>query len=129
MNDIVSEQRAGIQANLFRMLGRFPEIATKHDYYLAAAYAVRDLMLARWVRTASTYYEHASRTVAYMSAEFLIGPQLGKNLISLGIYEQSRRAVHELGQDPDALLAQEDEPGLGNGGLGRLAACYMDSLA
>ena len=129
MNDIVSEQRAGIQANLFRMLGRFPEIATKHDYYLAAAYAVRDLMLAHWVRTASTYYEHASRTVAYMSAEFLIGPQLGKNLISLGIFEQSRRAVHELGQDPDALLAQEDEPGLGNGGLGRLAACYMDSLA
>lgn len=129
MNDLVSEHRAGIQANLFRMLGRFPEIATKHDYYLAAAYAVRDLMLARWVRTASTYYEHASRTVAYMSAEFLIGPQLGKNLICLGIYEQSRRAVHELGQDPDALLEQEDEPGLGNGGLGRLAACYMDSLA
>ena len=129
MNDVVSEHREGIQENLFRMLGRFPEIATKHDYYLAAAFTVRDRILRRWVTTASTYFEHASRTVCYLSAEFLIGPQLGKNLLNLGYFEQARQAAHELGQDFDALLEQEDEPGLGNGGLGRLAACYMDSLA
>ncbi|HUY91340.1 MAG TPA: glycogen/starch/alpha-glucan phosphorylase [Pirellulales bacterium] len=129
MNQTVNEQRTGIQENLFRMLGRFPEIATQHDYFLAAAFTVRDQILRNWVRTASTYFEHASRTVCYLSAEFLIGPQLGKNLLNLGIFEQARQAAHELGQDPDALLAQEEEPGLGNGGLGRLAACYMDSLA
>ena len=129
MSDIVSEHREGIQENLFRMLGRFPEIATKHDYYLAAAFTVRDQILRRWVTTASTYFEHASRTVCYLSAEFLIGPQLGKNLLNLGYFEQARQAAHELRQDFDVLLEQEDEPGLGNGGLGRLAACYMDSLA
>lgn len=123
------ELRQGIEENLFRMLGRFPEIATGNDYYLATAYTVRDWMLRRWVRTASTYFEKASRTVAYLSAEFLIGPQLGKNLINLGILDAAKQAVRELGHDLDALLELEEEPGLGNGGLGRLAACYMDSLA
>jgi len=129
MNHTIVEIRSGIQENLFRMLGRFPEIATRNDYYLATAYTVRDFMLRRWVRTASTYFEKASRTAVYMSAEFLIGPQLGKNMLNLGIYDQTKQALAELGQDLDVLLDQEAEPGLGNGGLGRLAACYMDSLA
>jgi glycogen phosphorylase len=124
-----AELRQGIEENLFRRLGRFPEIATGNDYYLATAYTVRDWMLRRWVRTASTYFEKASRTVAYLSAEFLIGPQLGKNLLNLGIFDAAKQAVRELGHDLDALLELEEEPGLGNGGLGRLAACYMDSLA
>jgi starch phosphorylase len=64
-----------------------------------------------------------------MSAEFLIGPQLGNNLINLGIFDNARQAMQELGLDLDMLLDQEEEPGLGNGGLGRLAACYLDSLA
>ena len=64
MIDTVKQIRLGIEENLFRMLGRFPEIATRHDYYLATAYTVRDWMLRRWVRTAATYFEHASRTVA-----------------------------------------------------------------
>ncbi|HVX64819.1 MAG TPA: glycogen/starch/alpha-glucan phosphorylase [Pirellulales bacterium] len=123
------EIQHGIEENLYRMLGRFPEIATRHDYYLATAYTVRDWILRRWVRTASTYFEQTSRTVVYLSAEFLIGPQLGKNLINLGIYEATRRAVAALGQDLQVLIEEEDEPGLGNGGLGRLAACYMESLA
>jgi starch phosphorylase len=67
--------------------------------------------------------------VSYLSAEFLMGPHLGNSLISLGLYDQVRQAVHQLGLDLDHLLAQEEEPGLGNGGLGRLAACFMDSLA
>ena len=129
MSDTPRELAVGIQQNLCRVLGRFPEIATRHDYYLAVAYTVRDWMLREWVKTASTYFEKESRTVAYLSAEFLIGPQLGSNLVSLGIYEDARQAVASLGQDLDVLLDQEEEPGLGNGGLGRLAACYMESLA
>src|SRR5207237_703236 len=70
-----------------------------------------------------------SRTVSYLSAEFLMGPQLENNLINLGIYEEARDAMKTLGLDLQELLEQEEEPGLGNGGLGRLAACYLDSLA
>jgi glycogen phosphorylase len=69
------------------------------------------------------------KIVCYLSAEFLLGPRLGNCLINLGIYDQVRQAVEESGLDLKELLEQEVEPGLGNGGLGRLAACYMDSLA
>jgi len=115
--------------NLFYMQGKFPALATKRDYYLALAYVVRDRLLQRWVSTAAAYTKQRSRTVAYLSAEFLIGPHLGNNLINLGIYAQVQQAIAELGLDFDELLQQEDEPGLGNGGLGRLAACFLDSLA
>ncbi|MGA2364853.1 MAG: glycogen/starch/alpha-glucan phosphorylase [Steroidobacteraceae bacterium] len=115
--------------NLFYIQGKFPALATGNDYYMALAYAVRDRLLQRWISTACTYTSQGSRTVAYMSAEFLMGPHLGNNLINLGIYETARQAVAELGLDLDVLLRQELEPGLGNGGLGRLAACFIDSLA
>ena len=121
--------RRDIIDKLFCMAGHFPAIATTNDYYLAVAYAVRDRIVRHWVRTAEQYLTKASRTAAYFSAEFLIGPQLGKNLINLGIYAQAEQALRELGQDLGTILEQEAEPGLGNGGLGRLAACYMDSLA
>ena len=109
--------------NLFYMQGKFPALATRPDYYMALAYTVRDRMLQRWVSTAAAYTKQGSRTVAYLSAEFLMGPHLGNNLVNLGIYDTARTAVAELGLDLDELLAHEDEPGLGNGGLGRLAAC------
>ncbi len=115
--------------DLFYMQGKFPGLATQNDYYMALAYAVRDRMLQRWISTASAYTKQGSRTVAYLSAEFLMGPHLGNNLINLGIYECAQQAMTELGFDFDGLLAQEAEPGLGNGGLGRLAACFIDSLA
>jgi starch phosphorylase len=115
--------------NLFYIQGKFPVLATAYDYYMALAYAVRDRMLQRWNSTASAYTQQGSRTVAYLSAEFLMGPYLGNNLINLGIHETARQALAELGLDLDELLRQEDEPGLGNGGLGRLAACFIDSLA
>ena len=115
--------------NLFCMQARFPAVATKNDHYQALAYTVRDRMLARWLRSAETYKDNASRTVCYLSAEFLLGPHLGANLLNLGITEPVRTAMHELGLDLEDLLEQEEEPGLGNGGLGRLAACYMESLA
>jgi starch phosphorylase len=114
---------------LFATLGRFPEGATPNDRYLALALAVRRQVMRRWVATSETYFKSASRTVCYLSAEFLLGPHLGNNLLNLGLQEEARLAMSELGHDLDAILAQEEEPGLGNGGLGRLAACYMDSLA
>jgi starch phosphorylase len=109
--------------------GKTPALATKHDYYMALAYTVRDRMLHRWISTASTYTQQGSRTVAYLSAEFLMGPHLGNNLVNLGMYSEMREAVSEMGFNLEELLALEDEPGLGNGGLGRLAACFLDSLA
>ncbi len=115
--------------NLFYTQGKFLQVATHKDYYQALAYTVRDRLLYRWVSTATAYTDHASRTVSYLSAEFLMGPSLGNNLINLGILDEVRQAVAELGLDLDELLEQEAEPGLGNGGLGRLAACFIDSLA
>ena len=115
--------------NLFNVQGKFPALATRHDFYLALAYAVRDQLLERWISTAAIYTAQKSRTVAYLSAEFLMGPHLGNNLVNLGLYDEVKQAVAELGLDLNELLREEPEPGLGNGGLGRLAACFLDSLA
>ncbi len=115
--------------NLYYVQGKFPALATKHDYYMALAFTVRDRLLQRWISTAAAYTREGSRTVAYFSAEFLLGPHLGNNLINLGIEEPVREAIRELGLSYEELIALEEEPGLGNGGLGRLAACYLDSMA
>ena len=115
--------------NLYCVQGKFPALATKHDYYMALAYTVRDRMLQRWISTAAAYTRQGARTVAYLSAEFLLGPHLANNLINLGIEEPVRAAIRQLGLSYEELIAQEEEPGLGNGGLGRLAACYLDSMA
>jgi glycogen phosphorylase len=123
-----SLQRAVLD-NLICLQARPPELATPHDWYMALAYSVRDRMLARWVSTVRTYAARDVKVACYLSAEFLIGPQLGNNLINLGVEAAARTAMQALGQDLDALIALEEEPGLGNGGLGRLAACYLDSLA
>lgn len=125
----VAAIKQGFVNNLHYVQGKFREVATRNDNYMALAYTIRDRMLRRWVATAHTYYEKASRSVGYLSAEFLLGPHLGNNLINLGIYDQTRQAMSELGLNLHDLLDQEEEPGLGNGGLGRLAACYLDSLA
>ncbi|MCG6923544.1 MAG: glycogen/starch/alpha-glucan phosphorylase [Acidobacteria bacterium] len=115
--------------NLRYTLGRFPAVATPNDRYLALAHAVRDRLMDRWMRSGEAYYRAHARTVCYLSAEYLLGPHLGNNLLNLGVLDEARQAMEELGLDFDRLLEQEEEPGLGNGGLGRLAACYMDSLA
>jgi starch phosphorylase len=127
--------RAGLRQafldNLLFVQGKFPALATAHDYYMALAYTVRDRIMQRWISTAAAYTRKGSRTVCYLSAEFLMGPHLGNNLVNLGIHDEVAAAVQELelGIDLDGLLAEEPEPGLGNGGLGRLAACFLDSLA
>jgi len=93
-------------------------------------YTVRDRQLHRWINTSETYLKQKEpKVVCYLSAEFPVGPRLRNNLVNLGIYDEVRQAVEEFGLNLNELLEQEAEPGLGNGGLGRLAACYMDSLA
>jgi glycogen phosphorylase len=125
----VEEIKRGFIDNLFCIQARFPAVASKNDYYQALAYTVRDRLLARWARSAETYKNLAPRSVCYLSAEFLTGPHLGANLLNLGITDRVKLALEELGLDIDELIEQEEEPGLGNGGLGRLAACYLESLA
>ena len=115
--------------NLFYVQGRFLEVASLNDKYKALAYTIRDRMLHRWVATVRAYQQVNPRTVCYLSAEYLPGPFTGNNLLNLGIAEETRKALASLGLDLDEFLEHEEEPGLGNGGLGRLAACFMDSLA
>ncbi|MBI4693805.1 MAG: glycogen/starch/alpha-glucan phosphorylase [Gammaproteobacteria bacterium] len=115
--------------NLFYVQGRSFESATAVDHYQALAATARDRMLRRFVRSSQVHKTMQNRTICYLSAEYLPGPHLANNLINLGILEQTRTAMTELGVDFELVLDQEEEPGLGNGGLGRLAACFMDSLA
>jgi starch phosphorylase len=125
----VETLRRALADNLVYIQGKFPSYATQNDLYMALAYTVRDRLLQRWLNTTTTHHKPDVKVVGYLSAEFLMGPHLGNNLINLDIYEPVRQAVEESGLDLQDLLNQEEEPGLGNGGLGRLAACYMDSLA
>ena len=115
--------------NLFYVTARTFDNATTLDHYTALAYTIRDRLLARYIATDEDYKRRDVKSVAYLSAEFLIGPQLGNNILSLDLQDNVREAMKELGLDFEAILEAEEEPGLGNGGLGRLAACYLDSLA
>ena len=115
--------------HLFYTIGKFPKISGKNDFYLALAHTIRDRSLHRWISSTAQYNRTAPRTVAYLSAEFLMGPHLGNHLINLGIADSVREALAEMKLDYNEVLRQEEEPGLGNGGLGRLAACFLDSLA
>lgn len=115
--------------NLCCALGRVPAAATLNDTYTALAMTIRDRVLRQSVETMEKYGEQDARIVAYLSAEFLPGPHLANNILNLGIEEQTRQAMSELHYRLEDLLEQEEEPGLGNGGLGRLASCYLDSLA
>ncbi|MEO1592338.1 MAG: glycogen/starch/alpha-glucan phosphorylase [Cyanobacteria bacterium J06632_22] len=125
----VETLRRALADNLFYVQGKFPGTATPMDYYMALAYTVRDRILQRWIASAQSYHKPEVRAVAYLSAEYLLGPHLANNLVNLDIAEPVREAVKRVGLDLDELIEQEEEPGLGNGGLGRLAACYMESLA
>jgi starch phosphorylase len=124
-----AELKQAILDNLYYIQTRIPELATTNDWYMAVAYVVRDHMMNDWIEAFRRTRRTRVRIVSYLSAEFLIGPQLGNNLLNVhGIRDSVQTALTDLGQDLNKLLAHEPEPGLGNGGLGRLAACYMDSL-
>ncbi len=121
--------RQAVSDHLTYSIARPPAVLTPEHYYRALALAVRDRMQQRWMATTQDWLESPAKVTCYLSAEFLMGPQLGNNLLNLGIEAQARQALTDLGQDLDIILSCEKEPGLGNGGLGRLAACYLDSLA
>ena len=103
--------------------------ATRMDHFISLALSVRDHLVNRWLQTQQSYYENDVKRVYYLSMEFLIGRLLTNNLINLGIYDEYKLALDELGHDIHELEETEVEAGLGNGGLGRLAACFLDSIA
>ena len=115
--------------NLYYRQGRVAEFATRNEWYTAVALTVRDRLIDRFIKTSRALSARNTKMVCYLSAEFLVGPQLMQNLINLGLHDQFRQAVEILGLDFNELVEQEEEPGLGNGGLGRLAACFLESLA
>ncbi|MFM7736493.1 MAG: glycogen/starch/alpha-glucan phosphorylase [Alphaproteobacteria bacterium] len=127
-NDVASLRRDFLQKLAFELM-KFEGLATPNDHYLALSYTLRDRLLERWMQSARTYMESGHRTVIYLSAEYLLGPQLGNALLNLGVESTAREAMASLGLSLDAMVEHEEDPGLGNGGLGRLAACFMDSLA
>jgi starch phosphorylase len=122
---------AGLVDNLLYLQARLPRHATRNDWYMALACTIRDRLLERYIAGIEAISHGAStaKVVAYLSAEFLTGPHLGNSLVNLGLWDAAREAVSSVGHDLATLVEHEEEPGLGNGGLGRLAACYMDSLA
>ncbi|BBZ33051.1 glycogen phosphorylase [Mycolicibacterium confluentis] len=120
---------AAVSDHLLYSIARPSVALTPDHYYRALSLAVRDRMQKRWMSTTQDWLDLSNKVTCYLSAEFLMGPQLGNNLINLQIEQQARDALAALGQNLDEILACEEEPGLGNGGLGRLAACYLDSLA
>lgn len=103
--------------------------ATKRDCYQALAFAVRDRLVGRWIETQQKYYTQDAKRVYYLSMEFLIGRTLGNSLVNIDLHEECRQALHELSLDLEELRELEWDAGLGNGGLGRLAACFLDSMA
>lgn len=121
--------KASILNHLRYTLARDPENATKDEWWTATCYAVRDRLLDRFMKTQEVHYKKKVRRAYYLSLEYLMGRLLVNNLHSAGLYEPAREALEQLGQDFEEIASEEADMGLGNGGLGRLAACFLDSLA
>ncbi|HEX9241924.1 MAG TPA: glycogen/starch/alpha-glucan phosphorylase [Anaeromyxobacter sp.] len=109
--------------------GKDEHTATSLDRFFAIAYSVRDRMMRNWIETQQSYYRNDAKRVYYLSLEFLMGRALENNLLNLGLVDPTRSALKDLGLELSDLFASEPDAGLGNGGLGRLAACFLDSLA
>ena len=134
----VEDDRTGMQPivleraltdHLHYSQGKVLETATPHDEFMSLAYMVRDRLVRRWIETQKTYYDEDVKRVYYLSAEFLLGRALASNLISLGIYDECEQVLEKVGLRLADVIEQEPDAGLGNGGLGRLAACFLDSMA
>ena len=121
--------RDSIIHHLLSFQGRDPERSGASDIYKALAFTLRDIMVEKWIKTQKTFYAKKKKRVYYLSLEFLIGRSLGNSIINLGLYDEVKQAVSELGFSMEEIREQEEDAALGNGGLGRLAACFMDSIA
>ena len=129
MNFNAEAFKASLSARLKRQYGKEISQATKHDLYDAVAASAMEIITENWMKTRNAYYNHQGRRVYYLSAEFLMGRALSNNLINAGIMEGVKDVLKELNIDYNLVEDQEPDAGLGNGGLGRLAACFLDSLA
>ncbi|WP_233113729.1 glycogen/starch/alpha-glucan phosphorylase [Aggregatibacter actinomycetemcomitans] len=125
----VASLKKAIVYKLIFLIGRSPKEASQRDWLNATLYAVRDFVTEGWITTARRARTEGSRRVYYLSMEFLIGRTLSNAMIAEGLYEVTRDALSELNVDLEEIIQKEVDPGLGNGGLGRLAACFMDSIA
>ncbi|KAM9841956.1 glycogen phosphorylase, liver form [Aulostomus maculatus] len=125
----VTELKKGFNRHLHFTLVKDRNIATPRDYYFALAHTVRDHLVGRWIRTQQFYYEADPKRVYYLSLEFYMGRTLQNTMINLGLQNACDEAIYQLGLDMEELEEMEEDAGLGNGGLGRLAACFLDSMA
>ena len=121
--------RQAMAEHLYHSLGKATQSATKRDLYMALSLVVRDLLIDRRRKTTDAHYAANPKFVYYLSAEYMLGKQLSQNLLYTALTELAGQAMGEIGLSLDEFLELEAEPGLGNGGLGRLAACFIDSLA
>ncbi|PID74404.1 MAG: glycogen phosphorylase [Deltaproteobacteria bacterium] len=121
--------KESILHHLTSFQGRDPERSGSLDVYMALAYTMRDILVQKWIATQKSYYAKKKKRVYYLSLEFLIGRSLGNSIINLGLLNDVRQALDELGFSLEEIEDQEEDAALGNGGLGRLAACFMDSIA
>ncbi len=128
-NGDIDKLKRAFAYKLFYQLGKTALSVSLNDYYLAVSSTLRDRMQLLFINSTEALLEKKIRTVCYLSAEFLMGPHLCNNLVSMGLFENFLQATRETGLNLRDIIDHEEEPGLGNGGLGRLAACYLDSLA
>ena len=126
--DVEGVKKAIVYKLIF-LIGRSPKEASQRDWLNATLYAVRDLVTEGWITTARQSRAEETRRVYYLSMEFLIGRTLSNAMIAEGVYDVAEKALAELNVNLEEIIEKEVDPGLGNGGLGRLAACFMDSLA
>ena len=120
---------ASVTENVKTMYRKTLKEATQKEIYQAVSLAVKDVVMDEWMATQQVIEKDDPKILYYMSMEFLMGRALGNNLINLGAYGEVKEALEEIGLDLSVIEDQEPDPALGNGGLGRLAACFMDSLA
>ena len=121
--------RCALNHHLTYSISKYPVSATDRDWFQTLAFAVRDRLVERWMESMQRYYRADSKRIYYLSLEFLVGRTLSNAMLNLQIHEECRAALYELGHNIESLVEIEFDAALGNGGLGRLAACFLDSMA